>query len=73
MTSEELQAYRDRLEEILKADEPTRTNRLVNLMNDMEWTYHIPTNYDFDYAKQNPEVVKLYRRVREAQYFGEVR
>ncbi|GAB3797208.1 hypothetical protein [Virgibacillus kimchii] len=69
MTNEELQAYRDRFAEILKCEEPIRTNRLTNLMNDLEWTYHIPTLGNPDYEKRHPEVMKLYRAVSVKRKF----
>lgn len=69
MTHEELQSYRERLEEIKMNDEPIRTNRLVNLMNDLEQSYNIPVFAMAVYEKKNPEVMALYREVSNARKF----
>ena len=69
MTHEELQSYRERFEEIKNNDEPIRTNRLVNLMNDLEQSYNIPVFAMAVYEKNNPEVMELYREVSNARTF----
>ena len=50
-------------------DEPIRTNRLVNLMNDLEQSYNIPVFAMAVYEKKNPEVMALYREVSNARTF----
>ena len=69
MTHKELQSYRKRFEEIKKNDEPIRTNRLVTLMDDLEQSYNIPVFTEGMYAKNNPEVISLYREVSNARKF----
>lgn len=67
MTHEELQAFRDRFNEIKKGKEPTRSSRLVNLMHDLKESYNIPILNDESYNRNNPEVVALYREVSKAR------
>lgn len=68
MTNEELQAYRDRFDDIMKSPERIRAKRLVTLMEDIEWTYHIPTLKDPEYEERHPEIMKLYREVSGARF-----
>ena len=69
MTHEELQAFQDRYFEILEAKEPMRTNRLTNLMTDLEQCYNIPMMHNPAYASANPEVMNLYQSVSKSRQF----
>jgi len=68
MTHEELQAYRDRFDDIMKSPKRIRVTRLVTLMEDMQQCYNIPIQNDVEFNKRNPEVVKLYREVSGARF-----
>lgn len=68
MTHEELQAYRDRFDDIMRSSKRIRVTRLVTLMEDMQQCYNIPLRNNVEFNKQNPEVVKLYRAVSGARF-----
>ena len=69
----DLQQYQNRFFDILQAQEPTRTNRLVNLMTDMEKMYSIPMRYVAEFERANPRVMHLYRLVSKARNFEGVK
>ncbi|GGJ61764.1 hypothetical protein [Virgibacillus salexigens] len=73
MTHEELEAFRNRFNEINESKEPVRTNRLSILMTDMEQTYNIPNFYSAAFNYHNPQVIKLYRQVSYARFFEGVK
>lgn len=66
MTQEELESYRERLNEIKQGTSVLKVGRLEVLMKDIVGTYNIP-NYPSivfgDYRKVNPEVTDLYLEV----------
>lgn len=68
MTNEELQAYQDRFNDIMKSPKRIRAKRLVTLMEDMQQCYNIPLQNNIEFNKQNPGVVKLYREVSGARF-----
>lgn len=67
MAIKDLEAFRNRFNEIKEGKEPMRTNRLVNLMNDLEQAYQIPATYSTAFQFNNPEVMRLYRDVSYAR------
>lgn len=69
MTHEELESYRERFNEVMKAPERIRNVRLITLMDDLQQTYNIPTLSNRAYEKANPEVIKLFREVSNARTF----
>ncbi|MCJ0932578.1 hypothetical protein MST22_15630 [Virgibacillus halodenitrificans] len=72
MTAEELEAFEERFNEIMKLQHRIRNVRLVNLMNDLERCYSIPLLNNADYNLKNPEVMELYQKVSMARDFKEV-
>ncbi|WP_424474812.1 hypothetical protein [Oceanobacillus kimchii] len=69
ITHEQLKSFRERFNAIDKSQEPIRTKRLVQLMNDLEQSYNIPTFYSAAFSSMNPEVMRLYKDVSNARQF----
>lgn len=68
-----LNIFRERYFEILRNEEPMCTNRLVNLMADMETTYSIPMRRKATFESNNPAVMHLYRLVSKSRNMEGVR
>ncbi|TFJ92172.1 hypothetical protein [Lentibacillus salicampi] len=68
----DLQQFQNRYFDILQSNEPMRTNRLVNLMTDMEQVYEIPILKRAEFERANPEVMHLYRLVSKSRNLEEV-
>lgn len=68
MTSEELESYRERFNDILNCqDERIKSRRLLVLHGDLRETYNIPkVMYYGIWSEKNPELAKLFREVSEA-------
>ncbi len=73
MIHEDLETLRKRFNAINESKEPVRTNRLSQIITDMEQTYNIPNFYSAAYSFNNPEVMSLYREIQNARFFKEVR
>lgn len=58
-----LDVLRDRFTEILENKEPIRTNRLINLMQDICLIFDIPEPFRVDFEHENTDVMDLYRAV----------
>ncbi|RSL32643.1 hypothetical protein D7Z54_14425 [Salibacterium salarium] len=65
MTISEYSRWKQRLYEILKIEEPTRTYRLVNFMTDMEQACGIPARHDAEFEKNYPMIMDLYRKAND--------
>ncbi|WP_096269370.1 hypothetical protein [Paucisalibacillus globulus] len=66
MSQEELESYRERLNEIKQGSSVLKVGRLEVLMKDLVGTYNIPSYPSIvfgDYRKVNPEVTDLYLEV----------
>jgi hypothetical protein len=66
VTHEELESYRERLNEIKKGSSVLKVGRLEVLMKDLVETYNIPSYPSIlngGYRKVNPEVSNLYLEV----------
>ncbi|AAU85055.1 hypothetical protein BCBBV1cgp8 [Bacillus phage BCASJ1c] len=68
MTFGEMAGYTKRFHEIMQLDDQQlRSERLGNLMSDMEVRYQIPIFNKADFNQKNPHVFYLYRAVSQAR------
>lgn len=68
--TKELEKFEERFEDITewsKTSEYRETERLSELMTEMERAFQIPLLNDEKYNKNNSEVILLYRRISEAR------
>lgn len=68
-TKSDLERFHDRFTQILEIAEPIRTNRLRNLMSDLEQAYDIPMLNNEAFNTCNPRVMDLYRAASRARNF----
>ncbi|ALX50433.1 hypothetical protein [Lentibacillus amyloliquefaciens] len=69
----ELQRFQNRYLDILQAEEPTRTNRLNNLLDDMQAMYRIPLLRNTEFEQKNPRIMHLFRIVSKSRNFEGVK
>lgn len=68
-----LERFHDRYTQILETKEPMRTNRLTNLMDDLEQVYFIPMQRNEAFEQLNVRVMHLYRAASRARDLEGVR
>jgi hypothetical protein len=68
-TKSDLERFHDRFTQILEIAGPSRTNRLTNLMNDLEDVYEIPGFNNETFNICNPRIMDLYRAAYHAKNF----